>query len=312
MSSLLPPSAFLSLLRCPCPGRGELSFAGNSVRCGHCGKEYSVTNGVLDLAPVQDLDARAIRERETSFSPVPEKQFEMAAKLEKNLLWKDYYTRNRRKTIQYLSGYLTSVNNDRVFFLGAGTGREIGYLESFMKLDTVLCSDLSPAALSMIPVRLAEYDCKIGLFTSDITRCPIATRDMPVVFVNVLHHTPDMHEVLETYLGNHYKNIMLIEPTNNVLIRFLAKVGLARRLEYSGITPGRLEILKLRRLCKKHGYSLSIKTRWSFPQDYYQKVFRGAEWFLGFFFLLIDSLSLVTGVVKFGNISIAHLKKIET
>jgi hypothetical protein len=313
MATVIPPRDFLHALACPCAGRGGLAVADGKVRCVSCGREFTTdNNGVLSLVDSSLLDAAARQERLAAAFMAPPADIDTGGPSGKRVLWKDYYTRNRKETIRRLSDSLGRTGRNHAVFLGAGSGREIEYLLRFRKIETVLCSDLSPEPLRLIPARLAAYEVRVGLFTSDLLRRPVLNRDIPVVFVNVLHHTADMHNVIETYLGGRYKNILLIEPTDNVLIRLLARLHLARRREYSGITPGRLEIPTLRRLCKKHGYCLSIKTRWSFPQDYFQKIFRGASWPLGCFFFLLDALSLATGVIHFGNMSVAHLKKNET
>ena len=56
--------------------------------------------------------------------------------------------------------------------------------------------------------------------------------------------------LVERLLAQGYKAILLVEPTSNALIKCLARRGLAQRVEYSGVKPGRLEIGELYRLCE--------------------------------------------------------------
>ena len=179
---------------------------------------------------------------------------------EKATLWRNYYSRNRMKTIQHLARFMGRIDCRRVFFLGVGTGREIEYLLSFRELHAVYCSDLSYTALRMVPARLAGLGLEVGLFTSDLQHCPVVSSDVPVVVVNALHHTQDMHASLDGLLGKHFDNLFLIEPTGNFFIRFLSRLGLAQRREYSGVIPGRLDLARLKAMCRRHGYRLTLRT----------------------------------------------------
>lgn len=310
MSSILPPHAYLHSLRCPC--NGMLAIDGDKALCQTCHRELKISpEGILQFVIASELDAPTAQELVGHTFNLSQPQIESMVLAERNSLWKNYYSRNRMKTMQHLSGYLDRVNCKQVFFLGVGTGREIEYLLSFRKLDTVFCSDLSCTSLHMIPTRLAAYDLKVGLFTSDLQRCPVECRDTPVVIVNALHHTQDMHAVIESLLARQYDNLFLVEPTDNFLIRFLARYGIAQRREYSGVIPGRLELPRLKEICRKHHYQLNLRTHWEFPRDYYKKIFGNSKHFQKVFFPLLNGFSMLTNLAKFGNFSIVHLRKLE-
>lgn len=308
MSSVLPPQAYIHSLRCPCDGM--LAVDGDKARCQSCHRELKISpEGILQLVIASELDAPTAQELVGHTYDLSQPQIEKKVLAERNSLWKNYYSRNRMKTMQHLSRYLDRVNCEQVFFLGVGTGREVEYLLSFRKLDTVFCSDLSYTSLRMIPTRLAVHDLKVGLFTSDLQRCPIADRSIPIVIVNALHHTRDMHAVIESLLAQQYDNLFLVEPTDNFLIRLLARYGIAQRQEYSGVIPGRLELPRLKEMCRKHHYQVDLRTHWAFPRDYYRKIFGSSMRFQKVFFPLLNGISALTDIVKFGNFSIVHLHK---
>lgn len=287
-----------------------LAIDGDKARCQDCHRELKIsTEGILQFVIASELDAPTAQELVGHTYDLSQPQIESKVLAERNSIWKNYYSRNRMKTMQHLSSYLDRVNCEQMFFLGVGTGREIEYLLSFRKLDTVFCSDLSYTSLRMIPTRLAAYDLKIGLFTSDLQRCPVKCRDIPVVIVNALHHTQDMHAVIESLLARQYDNLFLVEPTDNFLIRLLARYGIAQRQEYSGVVPVRLDLPRLKEMCRKHHYQVALRTHWAFPRDYYRKIFGSSMRFQKVFFPLLNGISILTNMVQFGNFSIVHIHK---
>jgi hypothetical protein len=151
---------------------------------------------------------------------------------------------------------------------------------------------------------------ELGLFTSDLDACPVKSKNIPILIVNALHHTEDMHGALEQLLGKGYRNILLVEPTNNILLRFLASRGFARRIEYSGVYPGRLELRKLHAFGAAYNYRVSVTTGWALPEDYYRRLFGGSRRLEHAVLALLDMFSAVTNLVKFGNYSVVHLSKL--
>lgn len=312
MSSLLSPPEYLRFLGCPRCGHKPLAAMGPDAFCPVCKQVYSASvDGVLEFVVDSELDAATAQElagHTFNFTP---QQTESFMRQEKALLWRNYYSRNRMGSIRRLARFLDRVDCRQVFFLGVGTGREIEYLLSFRDLHTVYCSDLSYTALRMVPARLAGRGLEIGLFTSDLQHCPVVSSEVPVVIVNALHHTQDMHTSLDGLLGKRFDDLFLIEPTDNFLIRFLARLGLAQRREYSGVIPGRLDLPRLKAMCQRHGYRLTLKTRWEFPRDYYKKLFGMSQGLQRLFFPMLNGFSSLTNLIQFGNFSIVHLARVD-
>lgn len=127
--------------------------------------------------------------------------------------------------------------------------------------------------------------------------------------MNALHHTQDMHAALGKLLEHGHCNVFLVEPTNNFLIRLLARWKLSQRVEYSGVKPGRLEVRELRRCCQEYQYDLTLTTLWTFPQDYFQRIFGSSPLIQRLFIAGVTLFSSVTNRIHFGNVTVAHLKK---
>lgn len=104
-----------------------------------------------------------------------------------------------------------------------------------------------------------------------------------------------------------YKNIFLVEPVTNLIMTWLTAMNLARRDEYPGVSPGRIEIPKLRNLCSHYGYSLSYKTIWHIPEDYLYKL---PIIFRSMIPALCDALSVLTRNFSLGNFIVCHIAKV--
>ncbi len=310
MATVLHPAAFLHLLSCSCPAGGSLVCVDDRVACDSCGREYSISDDlILELVDPATLDAEKLRELEGNTSELTAER--AGAMILSGMLdiSDEYYVRSRMRSIRCLSGYLDGVASNQVISLGSGPGREIRYLMYSRQFDRVFCSDLSITALQGTQYGLERFEMELGLFTSDLDACPVKRTDIPILIVNALHHTGDMHGALERLLGNGYRDILLVEPTNNFVLRYLESRGISRRIEYSGVYPGRLELKRLRASGTSHNYSVSVTTGWALPEDYYRRLFgrsrRLERAVLGF----LDLFSAVTNPVKFGNYSVVHLSK---
>lgn len=311
MSTSLHPSEFLALLRCPCSPAGDLVMDADAARCTQCGLRYPITAaGILELVNIDRLDAETARELRGNTFTWAAGQIEQATQTERQAMWRNYYTRSRKASMAQTARVLQTLPGKEMFFLGCGRGRDIEYLLSFMPLHTVYASDLSLTALQVTPQRLQPYPLRVGLFTSDLNACPIAVQHIPVVVVNALHHTEDMHATLEAMLGNGYRTIVLNEPANNWLIRGLARRGVAQRVEYSGVKPGRLELRTVSALAERYGYHMHATTSWVFPGDYYRRLLGRVPALQSLFLAALGLLSRLTNPVKFGNQVVMRLEKI--
>jgi hypothetical protein len=307
MATIIHPKNFLHFLHCSCPAHAPLVWKECSKpECQSCHKVFPVTENILELVDISLLDPETARElRGNTHTLSDESIRKMANKGGED----DYGSHLQQGNFIPLSRYLSRVNCSQIFALGAGTGYEIKHLSAMQTLDTVFCSDLSYSALYITPYTLESIDIKIGLFTSNLDDCPIQNREIPVLIYEALHHTSDMHVAIEHLLIKGYKHIFLVEPANNFLIKWLAIKGIAQRVEYSGVKPGRLDLKKLYSLCKNYGYKSSVTTTWHFPKDYYTKLFGSSPLLQSAFLLLLKAFSAATNPFKFGNEAICYLQK---
>jgi hypothetical protein len=248
MATILHPKDFIQHLYCTCPTHGQLISDKNKIKCQSCNKVYTITENILELVDLSLLDAETARELKGNTIELSEENIRTTANKDS---WSDYYNHEQQNSFKTLSRYLNKVNSKQIISLGSGTGYEIKCLSKTHKLKTVYCSDLSYSVLFVSPYTLEQVDINLGLFTSNLDECPIKNKDIPILIFEALHHTSDMHLAIERMLKEGYKHIFFVESTNNFIIRLLSKVGMAQRVEYSGVRPDRLELKKLRPLHNK-------------------------------------------------------------
>jgi hypothetical protein len=310
MLHILHPRDYLHLLHCPCSASAALSLQGDSAICSRCHRRFPIRERcILDLVDVATLDAETARELKGNTHRATPEQLAAWVAAEQSSGWTGYYAHSRKHSMELLARRLRDAGIDTLFSLGSGTGREIFYLQQFMHLKRVYCSDLSATALEVIPRRLAPFEIEVGLFAADLVQAPIAVKDIPILVVNALHHTRDMHATLTVLLQKGYCDIFLVEPASNFLIRTLARLGLAQRVEYSGVKPGRLEIPRLRAFCREHGYRVSLATLWMFPQDYFERIFGASPRVQQVLIGGLTVFSRAANWIHFGNTTVAHLRR---
>lgn len=307
MATILHPTHYLHILNCLCPDHGSLAHTDGKVVCRRCNRTFSIRHNILEFINMAELDAHKLRELQGNTYELTQETIERMASKD---MWSEYYSHFSEKKIQYLLRYLDRIKCNQIFSLGSGTGYELKKLLSLKKFDTVYSSDLSYTALRIVPYTIEQFDVKVGLFTSDLEYCPIKCKDVPVLIYEALHHTNDLHFTIEQLLIRNYHQILFVEPTSNFVIRYLARKGLAQREEYSGLKPKWLELNKLHKLCRKHGYKAFVTTIWEIPEDYFRKLCKRENIAQKIFLFLIDIISLSTNLLNFGSFSIVYLKKI--
>jgi uncharacterized protein YbaR (Trm112 family) len=308
----MSPGEYVGLLSCPQCG-GELSARAEErdVTCGTCGRRFPVTDGgILELVDPEELDAETRRELEGNTYGDPRGKDLASVLYENEIIWDSYYWANRRLSIERFVDYLSEVDCDRLFLLASGTGRDVLFLQRYLPLKKVYCSDLSLSALQLLRERLDGPGLEVGLFTSNLDECPVRALEVPLLVVGALHHTRDMHAALQRLLAKGHRHLFIVEPASNAFMRFLAERGMARRVEYSGVKPGRLELPRVRELARRYGYRLKVTTLWNFPVDYYRRLFPGWRWMRAGFFALLRGFSGISNAVKLGNRAVIHLERV--
>ncbi len=310
MATVLQPADYLHHLACPhCAAPGLQVDGAGSIRCDGCGSRYPVSeDGIIEFVDPTALSGQVADELQGNTYNLSSERIAAIMAAERVAGWRTYYARQRRRSMQQLAQYMQELPVAEIVSLGTGSGREIAYLMDLLPLRTVYCSDLSLTALRMVPERLKDADIQLGLFTSDLGRCPLWSRDVPILVVAALHHTEDMHATLERLLAHGYHDVLVVEPTSNALLQLLARRGLAHRVEYSGLHPGRLNHKALRAMAQQHGYRLSLTTLWVFPEDYFRRLNSRGRLSPQVFCAALDAFSMATNTIKLGNFSVAHLQ----
>lgn len=280
----------------------------NKFYCTKCKKEICITNNILEFFTDSDLD---VHKKNELIGNTVELTPETIENFKNKKSWNFYEPFWHNIKINKMVKIINKINPDTLAFLGCGSGFEIKEILEKVKVNRILASDISISFLSITPYTLQDFkNIELTLFTSDLDFCPIKDKNIPIIIYEAMHHTPDMHITIENLLKSGYKNIISTEPTNNFIVKYLAKKGLAQRIEYSGLKPGRLNLKTLTELAKKYNYNLEYETLWDIPIDYVNKLFPAnsvsEKVFCYSMALFVNKL---TNLFKFGNFTVFHLSK---
>lgn len=309
MATIHNPVHFLHLFNCSCSNHAALEEKDGKIVCGDCGKQYRIRDNILELVDPLELDADTSRELKAHTYDLSRRSIDKWTN-KGTLDTDDFYAHFSNKKIAHMLYYLEKTECDQIFSLGTGTGFELKQILPLKKFDTIYASDLSHSALRLVPHLIGKFDVKCVLFTSDLQDCPIKCTNIPILIYEALHHTADMHITIEQLLTKNYNNIVLVEPSTNFIVFCLTKLGLAQREEYSGLIPKWLEIKKIRKICRRHGYKMNVTTMWEIPEVYMRKLCKKKGLIQSITISLIDAISVITNLFNVGSFSIIHLKRI--
>lgn len=307
MIKYLPTSEAKKYLRCPIDTK-PLKVTRGYLQCTYCLKKFNIRNNIIEFVNPKNLDAETKRELSGNFYKLNKETIAKYATKDK---WSNYHRYCSDKKLDRVIDNLESIPLKGIISLGSGTGFEIKKILDQKKIDLILSSDLSFSATCIVPYTLKDNDITLCLFTSDMNHPPIIPNPkMPVLIYEAMHHTGDIHYTMDQLLSQGYKNILFVEPTTNFIVRYLAKRGLAQRVEYSGGKPDFLDLPTLRKICKKYNYRLKVETVWEFPEDYLNKILKGNP-FLEFLFMrFMDVVSYIGNTFKIGSMSIGFMEKV--
>lgn len=307
---ILHAADFIQSLYDPYTGGEALTLSGDTVMDEKFDKKYRVTHDITEFVEFDSVDDHKKQEISYTFA------YKDDEKINEQLLkhtWSGYYNYFQTGKFHQILKLVARCDQDEFAVLGCGSGYDVGQLIFLgAKPRRIYASDLSIHSVRIVPHQLRQfgYAGELALFTSDLDYVPLRSRAVPIIVFEALHHTPEMHHSIEKLLKYGYDNVIFVEPTNNFLIRWLAKRGLAQRIEYSGLKPGRLDLPRLRAMAAEQGYALSIRTLWEFPEDYFRRLPGNRVPLVEWTFLRALSVwSALSNLVKFGNMSIVHLVK---
>lgn len=307
---LIAPEEVADDLVCPACLKGVLAVettgSETQVRCVECGKHYECHDRIMRLLSEEHLldhHHQEIEGNEYDTSD-PEAVFHDTHKES----WNRYYTEMLMHDIRYVLRMMKDYSDETTLVcLGAGAGFDLKAILSRRKFRRVLASDISLTALSLVPIALSSFEGSLGLFTSELGRCPIRKNPKCLGFVfQALHHAPDIHAALESLLRRNFDNLIIVEPTTNWLVEILARLGLAKRKEYSGIMPDWINLRVAERIAAKYGYDMKAYTWWEVPHGLFMKTTPFKQCALLSRLLLSSALavSAITNAFRLGCMSV--------
>lgn len=311
MIKFIPITLFPKYFTCPiCSTEKKkvLKVIKNGVRCQNCKRKYLIKKNILEFVDYRDLDSKTKRELKGNRYPLTKKNIEHYANKDS---WSNYYNHFANQKIDHLITYLNLIPMKGVISLGSGTGFELKEILKRKQINLIFSSDLSFSATSIVPTTLKGFDINLCLFTSDLNHVPVVPNDsLPILIYEALHHAGDIHLTIEKLLQKRFKNILFVEPSTNFLVKILAKLGLAQRIEYSGLKPEFLNIGILKKLSKKYKYKLKIRTLWEIPEDYFRIICKKESLLQSILLRLIDLISRIGNLFQFGSFAIVSLERI--
>lgn len=298
---------FLTCPRCFATPKSSLKYKNKNFYCKICKQKYPVKGKIIDLINPHIMSKQVMNELQGNEIPLTKKNIEHYAKKDK---WSSYYNHSVNIKISSLLKELKKVPADGLISLGSGPGFEIKQILKRRRYKLFLSSDLAPSMTSIVPHTLAGYDIELCLFTSDLNYTPVLPGvTLPILIYEALHHTKNSVKTVERMMKKGYGDIFFVEPCTNFLIKILAKMGLAQRIEYSGVKPDFLDLSKIKRIAKKLKYEVTIKTLWEVPEEYVRYVAKKGSISEKLIVGLIDLASTVGNNFGFGSFAVAHLHK---
>lgn len=302
---VMHPGETLTDLVCSACRASALVWSNNEpgqVACAHCGRTFPCSGPIMDFLLRERLDNSNMIELKGNDIDIHNP--DVIASMANKDTWSPVYIHSLMHAMEVVHKFIAHYPSDTTLYsLGSGTGFELKILCSRRKFKRVYSSDLSWTATSIVPTTLSSLEGQIGLFVSEFTQSPVPKRqgNLGLVF-QALHHTADIHKTVEHLLKHTFDDLVIVEPSTNWLVEILASIGLAKRVEYSGLKPSWMDLGIIKKIAKRNGYETQIQTWWEFPPG----LARFVDWnkcLTKAVTTAVDFLSWITGLFQFGSMS---------
>ena len=299
----------LADLMCPACGSTELSAGSEAVTCPGCGRSFPCQRGIVDFVLPEALTPDGRRERVTNAVDLASEKAvrRRVKKGERN----PFLVAQTRRSMRAVERLMASYGNERTLVsVGSGSGYELRALLERRRFGRVYSSDLAWSATALVPELTKAFDGRLGLFAADFDHLPVRRQPGQVGFVYLaLHHSPDPHRSLARLLERNFDELVMVEPLTNWLVEVLARLRLARRIEYSGAAPQWLRLRRLRRIAREHGHGLRVETWWEIPRDQLPRRLRRSRRAWWPLFALVEGISWLTRPFNMGSMAAIRLSR---
>jgi hypothetical protein len=289
-----------------CPAcRSEALRAGeDAVGCDACGRSFPSHRGVVDYVIADELDATGAREYVANAIDLDSAKT-VRRRLRKAKRTNPMLLAQMRRSIGAVDRLMAGYGPDRTLVsLGSGFGFELPLLLERRRFARVLSSDIAWSSTALVPEVTAGVDGELVLFAADFDHVPLARRADRVGLVFLaLHHAEDPHRSLAGLLEHNFDHLVLVEPLNNWLVDVLARLGLARRIEYSGTRPQWLDARRMREIARAQGFEMRIEAWWEIPRNLLPRRLRKSRFAWRPLFVAVEGVSRVLGRFGFGSMA---------
>lgn len=309
---VLPTSDCLADFVCPACRSAALRERDDAVVCESCGRSFPSRRGVVDYVIAGELDATGAREHVANAIDLHSAQA-VRRKLRKAKRTNPMLLAQMRRSIGAVDRLMAGYGPDRTLVsLGSGFGFELPLLLERRRFARVLSSDIAWSSTALVPEVTERVDGDLVLFAADFDHVPLARREdrIGLVFL-ALHHAEDPHRSLAVLLEHNFDHLVLVEPLNNWLVDVLARLGLARRIEYSGTRPQWLDARRMRAIARAQGFEMRMETWWEIPRNVLPRRMRKSEVAWRPLFVAVEGVSWVLGRFGFGSMAAVGFRRQE-
>ncbi|HUR86524.1 MAG TPA: hypothetical protein VMY78_14375 [Solirubrobacteraceae bacterium] len=308
---VLAPADCLDDFVCPACRSDGLIATGDAVTCAGCERRFPCRRGVVDFVLADELDATGAREHIANAVELDSAKA-VRRKLRKSRTPSPMLLAQMRRSIRAADRLMAGHDPSRtIVSLGSGFGFELPLLFERRSFARVYSSDLAWSSTALVPEVVHDLDGELGLFAADFDHVPMAKRPDRIGFVFLaLHHTEDPHASLARLLER-FDDLVLVEPLDNWFVSILARLGLARRIEYSGTRPRWLSVRRMRALARARGFEIRMETWWEIPRDVLPRRLRRSRVAWWPLYAAVEAVSYVLRPLCFGSMAAIRFQSIE-
>ncbi len=302
LGKMICPSCFEGQLQ-------EITINGHrQVACDRCDRAFGMESEVMDFVMADRLHPTNQNEISGNTIDLTDEHVVQGAtcKGDDNPIYMWQMNRTARLMVRMMAPYGEETT---LHVIGTGTGFDLKLLLKHRCFRQVLASDISLTKTTIVPRTLVGFEGELGVYACEFRHCPVRKErgNLGLVF-QALHHAPDAHAALERLLDNNFANLLIVEPITNWLVEILAALGLAKRTEYSGVTPDWMSLRRIRRIAADRAYSVDVVTWWELPPVCCQERLRRRPLLWKPMCWAVGVVCRLTSLFNFGCMAAIHLR----
>jgi SAM-dependent methyltransferase len=242
-----------------CPSCREFVVADvDNLRCGGCGTEYPVVEGIPVLLARGAEAPEELKTQQAAFFDEEDFEFEVSRPHGMPALYRELLTEKFRRGVSKLG---SAIEGGNALVVCGGSGMDAEFLARAGA--SVVSSDISLGAARRTCARASRYGFEVRAVVADVERLPFPDQSYDLVYVHDGLHHLERPLLAVAEMARVGRAVSITEPADAAVTSVAVRLGLALAREDAGNDVNRLSSDEVTEVLRASGFRILETSRYA-------------------------------------------------